>query len=63
MSTFGVVINGVGTFHAAGGLAATLQYVSTWGLITTAVPTAAICILYYNKDARKIKQLSIQAKL
>ena len=55
MSAFGVVTNGVGTIHAAGGIAATLQYVSTCGLIAAgstvavAVPTAAIGILCYSR--------------
>ena len=64
MSTFGVVTNGVGTIHAAGGVAAVLQYISTRSLIasgsTLSVPTAVISLLYYNKDAI-LKQ--IQAKL
>ena len=64
MSTFGVVTNGVGTIHAAGGVAATLQYISTCGLIASgsavALPTAAVGLLYYNKDVIRAK---IKAKL
>ena len=55
MSTFGVVTNGVGTMHSAGGVAAILQYISTCGLInacaTLSIPTSILSFLYYNKDA------------
>ena len=64
MSTFGVVTKGVGTLHAAGGVAAILQYISSCGLIASgsaaAVPTAIISFLYHNKDAIRAK---IKAKL
>lgn len=64
MSAFGVVTNGVGTIHTAGGVASTLQYISTCGLITSssavALPTAAVGLLYYNKDVIRAK---IQANL
>ena len=57
MSTFGVVTPGVGTYHAVGGLAAMLQYISTCGVITTgctvALPTAVAVtgISYYSSDS------------
>lgn len=63
MSTFGVVTNGVGTIHAAGGVAATLQYISTCGLIASgsaASAPAIISFLYHNKDVIRAK---IKAKL
>jgi len=66
MSTFGVVTNG-GTIHVAGGIAATLQYISTCGLTAGSiltVPTAVIGLLYYNKDViRDGIRAKIQAKL
>ena len=59
MSTFGVVTKGVGTIHAAGGVAAILQYISTCGLIASGsaavIPTAIISFLYHNKDAIRAK--------
>jgi len=64
MSTFGVVTNGVGTIHSAGGAAAILQYISTCGLInvcaTLSIPTSILSFLYYNKGAIRER---IQSKL
>ena len=41
MSTFGTVISGVGTIHAVGGVAATLQTVSTVSGLTAAAVGAS----------------------
>ena len=64
MSMFGVVTKGVGTIHAAGGVAAILQYISSCGPIASGsaavIPTVIISFLYHNKDAIHKK---IQAKL
>ena len=35
MTYFGVVVPSVGTLHAAGGVAATLQYLSTTSMVTS----------------------------
>jgi len=65
MSMFGVV-KSCGTIHAAGGVAANLQYISTCGLAagSLALPAAAVGLLYYIKDViRDVTRAKIQAKI
>ena len=42
MSYFGTVVSGVGTLHAAGGVAATLQTIAAASVTTVAVPGALV---------------------
>lgn len=45
MTYFGVVVPGVGTLHVAGGVAATLQYLSTTSMITSGAIGACASVL------------------
>jgi hypothetical protein len=42
MSYFGVVVSGVGSLHAAGGVAATLQALAAAPVLTMAAPVAGV---------------------
>jgi len=50
MSAFGTVVSGVGTIHAAGGVAATLQVISasgitaTWTAVSASIGAAAVYV-------------------